>query len=92
MSGEPLIVSSVVAFPTPPTDAKRPDVTAGGNGEPRATDYRLVIETGPRAGTYIYKTVDLATGEIIRQFPREDLVKLIDDPRYATGSITSTRA
>lgn len=92
MSGEPLIVSSVVTFPTPSIDAKRPDTTPRGNAGSTATDYRLVIELGPRAGTYIYKTVDRATGEIIKQFPREDLVKLIDDPRYATGSITSTLA
>ena len=57
-----------------------------------APDYRLVIEEGPRPGVFVYKTVDRATGETIRQFPREELVKLSNDPGYVAGQVASTRA
>ncbi|MGA0544425.1 hypothetical protein ACO2Q1_04065 [Brevundimonas sp. VNH65] len=59
---------------------------------PQAPDYRLVIEEGPRPGVFVYKTVDRSTGETIRQFPREELVKLSGDPGYVAGQVTSTRA
>ena len=54
-------------------------------------DYRLVIEEGARPGTFVYKTVDRSTGETVRQFPREELVRLGDDPSYVAGTVTSTR-
>lgn len=63
-----------------------------GDVGPPTVDYRLVIEPGPRPGTYVYKTVDRSTGETIKQLPREEVIKLIDDPRYATGTIADTSA
>ncbi|PZN98317.1 MAG: hypothetical protein DCF28_14315 [Alphaproteobacteria bacterium] len=75
-----------------PTGTSAPESRPRGEGEPRSTDYRLVIEQGPRAGSYVYKTVDRSTGETIKQFPREDVIKLIGDPLYATGTIASTKA
>jgi flagellar protein FlaG len=66
---------------------------AGSGGQASAApDYRLVIEEGPRPGVFVYKTVDRSTGETIRQFPREELVKLSGDPRYVAGQVASTRA
>lgn len=57
-----------------------------------APDLRLVIEEGPKRGTFVYKTVDRTTGETIKQFPREQLVKLSEDPNYVAGAVTDTRA
>lgn len=48
-----------------------------------AARYRLVIEEGPSAGSYIYKTLDRLTGEIVRQVPREKVVELMQGPNYA---------
>jgi flagellar protein FlaG len=56
-----------------------------------APEYRLVIEEGARPGTFVYKTVDRSTGETVRQYPREELVRLGDDPSYVAGTVTSTR-
>ena len=58
----------------------------------RAARYRLVIEEGPDAGSFIYKTIDRVTGEVIRQLPREQLIELIDTPQYSAGSVIDTQA
>lgn len=92
MPNEAAAISSVVAFPLPSSGSPLPDSRPRGEAEQRATDHRLVIEQGPRPGTFIYKTVDRSTGETIKQYPREELVKLIDNPLYATGTIADTRA
>ncbi|HEV2082480.1 MAG TPA: hypothetical protein VGR32_08490 [Brevundimonas sp.] len=57
-----------------------------------AARYRLVIEEGPSAGSYIYKTLDRLTGEVVRQLPREKVVELMQGPHYASGSVIDTSA
>lgn len=91
MPKEAAAVSSVVAFPLPLAGGNLPESHPRGEAEQRATDYRLVIEEGPRLGTFIYKTVDRTTGETIKQYPREEVIRLIDNPLYATGTIADTR-
>lgn len=53
-------------------------------------DLRLVIEE--KAGSYVYKTVDRRTGEIVAQYPREDILKLRDEADYAAGAVISAKA
>lgn len=55
-------------------------------------DLRLVIEEGQSAGSYIYKTVNRVTGEVIAQFPQEKLLQLKDDAAYATGAVVNAKA
>lgn len=61
------------------------------NGQDTAEDagrYRLTIE---RESTgYVYKTLDRVTGEVIRQFPREEVLKLRQSPAYDVGTIIKT--
>lgn len=57
-----------------------------------AARYRLVIEEGPRTGSFIYKTMDRVTGEVVKQFPREQVVELMRNPDYSTGAVIDTRA
>lgn len=57
----------------------------------RAPDLRLVIEEGPKRGSFVYKTVDRTTGETIKQYPREQLVKLSEDPNYVAGAVADTK-
>jgi flagellar protein FlaG len=57
-----------------------------------AAHYRLLIEEGPRKGSFVYKTLNSLTGEIVRQFPREQLVKLAENDGYNAGSVIKTRA
>lgn len=55
-------------------------------------DYRLVIERDEPTGRYIYKTLDRATGEVVNQFPREEVLKLRDSPAYQAGQVIVTKA
>jgi len=58
----------------------------------QAARYRLVIEEGPRAGSFIYKTMDRVTGEVVKQLPREQVVGLMEDADYNAGAVIDTRA
>lgn len=58
----------------------------------QAARYRLVIEEGPVAGSYVYKTLDRVTGEVVRQLPRDQVVDLMRVGSYASGSVIDTRA
>lgn len=78
-----------------------PVAPAGGAGDfdsrtsrhaERAARYRLVIEQEPEAGVYVYKTLDRITGEVISQLPREEVVRMRQDPGYTAGKVISTRA
>jgi len=58
----------------------------------RASRYRLVIEEGSRAGSFIYKTLDRMTGEVVRQLPREQVVEMTSENDYAAGAVIDTSA
>ncbi|RZJ29847.1 MAG: hypothetical protein EON85_06120 [Brevundimonas sp.] len=58
----------------------------------QAARYRLVIEEGPRVGSFIYKTMDRETGEIVKQFPREQVIELMENANYSAGAVIDTRA
>lgn len=54
---------------------------------------RLVIEEDANAGgTYVYKTINRLTGEVILQLPREQLLKLRERVTYAAGDVVRTKA
>lgn len=55
-------------------------------------DYRLVIERDEPTGSYIYKTLDRTTGEVVNQFPREEVLRLRDSPAYQAGRVIVTKA
>lgn len=52
--------------------------------------YRLTIERETTG--YVYKVLDRVTGEVIRQFPREEVLKLRQSPAYDVGKIIKTGA
>jgi flagellar protein FlaG len=54
-------------------------------------DLRLVIEEGRSAGAYIYKTINRVTGEVVAQFPREEVLQMQDDADYAAGSMVNAK-
>ena len=58
----------------------------------RAARYRLVIEEGPQAGSFIYKTLDRVTGEVVKQLPRQQVIDLIQTEEYSAGSVIDTKA
>lgn len=55
-------------------------------------DYRLIIEKDQTNGSYVYKTLDRSTGEVVQQLPREEMLRLKDDPAYVSGKVIVTRA
>ena len=57
------------------------------DGQP---DLRLIIEEDKASGTYVYKTLDRKTGEVVRQFPREEVLKLRDAEHYDPGAVFSS--
>jgi flagellar protein FlaG len=50
-------------------------------------DFRLVIEEDPETGTFVYKTLDRRTGEVVNQFPREQVLRLRDTEGYTPGIV-----
>ncbi len=56
----------------------------------RVARYRLVIEEGPKSGVFVYKLLDRVTGEIVKQIPREEIVRMMGEGRYRAGSVINT--
>lgn len=50
-------------------------------------DLRLVIEEDQGSGTFIYKTLDRRTGEVVKQLPREEVMRLKETPDYEPGDV-----
>lgn len=73
-----------VAKPAPSV----PDVSAQPPPSPEP-DLRLVIEE--RSGTFVYKTVDRRTGEVVQVLPREDVVRMHEEEAYAAGAVISAQ-
>ena len=53
---------------------------------------RLVIEEDKASGSYVYKTVNRLTGEVIQQLPRDQLLKLKEQVDYEAGDVVRTKA
>ena len=86
-------VSSVTYLDREPQGAvveTKPAVQASQGAADDAGRYRLTIE---RESTgYVYKTLDRVTGEVVRQLPREDVVRMMDEGRYSVGAVVDTTA
>jgi flagellar protein FlaG len=55
-------------------------------------DLRLVIEDDKAAGSYVYVTINSVTGEVVSQVPREQLLKMREDPGYQPGAVVDSRS
>lgn len=71
------------AAPREAAPAEKPPVAAG----PQPGGLRLVIEEDSTTGTYVYKTVDRRTGDILQQFPREDVLRFKQAEHYDPGEV-----
>lgn len=78
--------SARAAIPAEPAVTPRP------KAPPTFADVRLVIEEDRESGTFIYKTLDRVTGEVLLQLPRENVLKALNTGSYAAGSVVKTRA
>ena len=55
-------------------------------------DMRLVIEEDKAANSYVYKTVNRLTDEVIQQLPREQVLQLRQQLDYEAGDVVRTKA
>jgi len=78
-------VTAAVARPAPASVAPAPQTQA-------SKAVRLVIEEDEASGTFIYKTLDSTTGEVILQLPREEVLKAIHSGAYSAGDLVKTKA
>ena len=58
----------------------------------KITDFRLVIEEDPATGSFVYKTLDRRTGEVVNQYPREQVLRLKDAQNYAPGKVFNSQS
>ena len=65
-----------------------PPISAG----PDPVDMRLVIEEDQASGSYVYKTVNRLTGEVVQQLPRAEVLKLRQELQYSAGAVIKTEA
>ena len=85
-------VSPVVAAVSPATTSNDFSQERAGQKADEAARYRLIIEEGPTQGTFVYKTLDPATGEVVRQFPREQVLRMAESGDYVAGGLIDTSA
>ena len=57
-----------------------------------SSDLGLIIQEAGQSGHYIYTVVDRRTGKIVSQLPREELLRMRDQPNYAAGSVFDSKA
>jgi flagellar protein FlaG len=77
---------------TAPQPAESGPASGAGITQKDPADLRLVIEEDKASSSYVYKTVNRVTGEVIGQFPREQLLRLRDDPIYEAGDVIRAKA
>ena len=70
--------------------APRPAVSVR-ESQSQEPDLRLVIEEDA-TGTYVYRTIDRRTGEVVQQFPVEAVLKLKGGNAYEAGAVIKTQA
>jgi flagellar protein FlaG len=90
-------VASVAAAPDLAFPQPQPAAPAARDEAPAATgpdpnELRLVIDLDQASGTYVYKTINRLTGEVVQQLPREEVLKLKDQLHYAAGGVIRTKA
>lgn len=81
-----------IAKPQPQPAGKPAQAEATAPKGPEPDELRLVIEEDRTSGTYVYKTINRLTGEVVSQLPREDVLKLRDRLEYAAGQVVKTSA
>ena len=82
-----LVVGSAATSTSGDPDDKRPYYEAE-----LAARYRLIIEASSLTGGYVYKTVNNATGEVVRQYPREEVLRMSETGDYSAGTMIDTSA
>ena len=78
-----------VAPATLPATASTPAQAVSAPSQP---DLSLEIVNDKAAGEMVYKTVNRATGEVVNQYPNEQLVRLREASTYEPGGLVRQSA
>jgi flagellar protein FlaG len=73
---------------TPPASASTASSSSETSGD---AAQRLVIKEGAQAGVFIYTILDRATGQVLVQIPREEVVHIATRPDYTAGRVVDTK-
>ncbi len=84
----PVSDASFGSLPTQARDTAREQAPPA----PDQADVRLIIEEDARTGAFVYKTMDRRTGQVIQQFPREEILRLRQEEEYVAGTVVNARA
>jgi flagellar protein FlaG len=92
-------VATIAATPDP-TFGQKPATLRSDTSSPAErvaqsqdpVDLRLVIEEDKASNSYVYKTVNRLTGEVIQQLPREQVLQLREQLDYEAGDVVRTKA
>lgn len=57
-----------------------------------SVDLRLVIEEDKASNSYVYKTINRLTGEVIQQLPRQQVLQLREQLQYEAGDVVRAKA
>ncbi|TPW03704.1 MAG: flagellar protein FlaG [bacterium] len=92
MNAEKTILAApvLVAEPSVLSGADREANSRAAADAERQARYRLVIEQGSRAGSFVYKTLDRETGEVVRQLPSEEVMEMRKREDYGVGAVINT--
>jgi flagellar protein FlaG len=90
-------VAAVAAAPDPKPTRSEAEPAPGGKAKavpagPDPVDLRLVIEEDQASGSYVYKTVNRVTGEVVLSLPRADILRMRQEAQYAVGAVIRTEA
>ncbi|MDB5460963.1 MAG: hypothetical protein JWO72_2704 [Caulobacteraceae bacterium] len=85
--------------PLPPPATKAPSKTSATTSSTASSssqtsgdsEQRLVIKEGAQTGVFIYTILDRATGAVLVQIPREEVVKIAGRPDYSAGQVVDTK-
>ena len=72
-------------------DAGNQSNLSQGRGQP-VPEYnlRLTVDKDPDSGDWVYKALDRYTGEVVRQFPRQEILDLRASRNYQAGTVIKT--
>jgi len=77
--------------PQPRPDPGEPSIQRA-DQQPDPADLRLIIEEDKATNSYIYKTVNRLTGEVVQQLPRDKVLMLGAQVEYVAGAVVRTTA